>query len=102
MPGKGSHVATICQGWVVVAKWAGHLLSTSLADPCPSCLDRAAECVASLRDQSAVWTLSSGNSASGEMAVLGRGLTGAPASVHPGCTQEWPRTALSRGSIHIW
>ena len=46
MPGRGSHMATICQGWVLVAKWAGHLLSTPPADPCPSCLGWAAECVA--------------------------------------------------------
>lgn len=39
-------MATFCQGWVVVAKWAGHLLSTPPADPCPSCLGQAAECVA--------------------------------------------------------
>lgn len=45
-PGRGSHMATICQGWVLVAKWAGHLLSTPPADPCPSCLGWAAECVA--------------------------------------------------------
>lgn len=28
----GVPVATFCQGWVVVAKWAGHLLSTPPAD----------------------------------------------------------------------